>query len=149
MRSTEFRGFISRFLCVNQTIRAFMNRIPCVRQTSVRPCSLFCAFNRLSCVYVQNFMPSPDYQSVHDLTFVLSSDYSCLHDQTFVLSPDFRAFMNRIPCVRQTSVRPCSFFCAFNRLSCIHVQTFAHSTDFRAFMSRISCPHQTIGAFTI
>ena len=115
MRSPDFRAFVLRLLCVQF-------------QTSVRSCSEFRSFVRLSCVHVQ----------------------------TCVRSPDFHAFVFRLLCVQfQTSVRSCSEFRAFiTRLSCADVQTFERSPDFREFMfklcafififqmfNRLSCVH--------
>ena len=146
---SDFRMFTR--LCVRSCsdICALMSRTSCVHQIFLRSCPEYRAFNRLSCLHHQTFVP-----------FMFS--LSCVQVQTFVGSwSDFRSLMSRTSFVHQIFLCSCSDFCAFTTFSCVHVQNFMRScpeiraftrlsglhhqtfvpscSDFRAFRSRLSC----------
>ena len=157
VRSPNFRAFMSRLLCVQQTfvrladIGAFMFRLSGFNiERFVRSCLKFgaftklsgghvnfCAFSRLSCVHVMSRLLCVQLQT----NVRLCPDcgvirLSCAHVPTYVLScQDFCAFsrlscvhvISRLLCVQLQTIVRLCPDCALIRLSCVHLQTFVRA----------------------
>ena len=122
---SRFFAFKFKFKDFNAVFRGFMSDFRAFTRISYFT-RLRAFMFRLSCVHVQTFVRSPEFQISPDFVRFWS---------------DFRAFMSRLSCVHQNFI--------LHQTSCVYVKTFVRSPelhtspDFRAFMSRLSCVHQS------